>query len=314
MIHFAWPWIFLLLPVPFVVLRLSQIRKQELVVIRAVTLPYLAPTQQADQRRNRLNKIILILCWLAFVGALARPQWLGEPIIQTAPSRDIMIALDTSKTMTLEDMAVNGKASSRLQATLTYLQSWLETRQGDRLGLILFGNHAAVDIPFTEDVRTYTRLLHDVEPGMIGDRTAIGEALVLAAQKMMNEPYEHKILILISDGIDTAQSIDPEQAAQLARKAGIKIYSIGVGADNYDTQSSNYFDDSQLEKIATISGGKYFRARSEQDLSDINQQIELLEPKVLENRSFQPYDDLFYWPALVMLIGIGVLLGRFRHD
>lgn len=314
MIHFAWPWIWLLLPLPFALYKWSRVQKKQLTVIKAITLPYLSPNQQAGQKRSQLNKVLLALAWVMILLALARPQWLGKPVMQSYPARDIMIALDTSKTMGLTDMATNGKNASRLDAVRTYLDTWISNRQGDRLGLLLFGTHAAIDVPFTEDLTSFTQLFNLVTPGMIGDKTAIGEAVILATQKMMNEPYEHRILILISDGIDTAQSMTPEHAAMLAKTAGIRIYTIGVGADNPDSQSPNYFDDTDLNKIAQLTGGHYFRARSEQDLSDINLQLEQLEPKELRQHSFQPYDDLFYWPAGLAVLLLLLLMGRIHHD
>lgn len=246
--------------------------------------------------------------------SLMRPQWLGEPVVQTFPSRDLLVAIDISKSMQIKDMTINGQEANRLTMVKSYLQTFIKQRQGDRIALELFADHAYLMVPFTQDWQATGELLEEVNLGLAGNFTAIGEAITLAVKKTLHESVRSKTLILLSDGRDTVNTIDPVSAAALAKASGLKIYTVGIGADPSESQSESDLDEVTLENIATITGGQYFRARSEQDLSEIYQQINLIEPLSIKTVSYQPQTELLMWPVFCLLILMSVLLWILRND
>jgi Ca-activated chloride channel family protein len=245
---------------------------------------------------------------------MTRPQWLDAPIVQTSPSRDLLLAVDVSYSMQIKDMTLNGQSIQRLDMVKSYLQSFIKQRTGDRVGVILFADHAYLMIPFTQDLQATGQLLDEVNIGLAGKFTAIGEAITLAVKRTLHEQIKNKTLILLSDGRDTVNTISPIDAAGLAKASGLKIYTVGIGADPTEAESQSDLDETTLEQIAQITGGQYFRARSEQDLSEIYQHINLIEPLSLKTVTYQPYTELLIWPLSCLLIVIAMLLWGLRND
>lgn len=314
MINFAWPWFVALLPLPLFVFWFIKAKKNQHLIISASTLPYLAKNVVSNNTHHQINKILLTLSWILLIITMMRPQLLDEPIVQSSPSRDLMLAIDISYSMQIKDMTLNGQPIERLAIVKSYLQSFIKQREGDRVGVILFADHAYLMIPFTQDLQVVGQLLNEVDIGLAGTFTAIGESIILAIKRTLHEPFKNKTLILLSDGRDTVNTISPIDAANLAKESGLKIYTIGIGSDPLETETPSDLDESTLEQIAKITGGQYFRARSEQDISEIYQQINLIEPLSLKTISYQPYTELFFWPLSCFLLLIVSLLWGLKND
>lgn len=314
MIHFAWPWCFLLLLLPWVVYKFMPRRDVQLPQLDAPTLPYLAPQIQTRSFHTKLNRVLALFGWLFFTITIARPQWLDEPIVQITPSRDIIVAVDVSKSMVIQDMSLEGAISSRIDMVKSYLRSFVQQRKGDRISLIVFADHAYLMVPFTQNTEALKQLISEINVGLAGNFTAIGEAITLSVKKILQEPYQDKTLILISDGRDTVNSISEENAALLAKASGLKIYTIGVGADPLTVDTPSDLDEASLEHIATITGGKYFRARSESDLSEIYQEINLSEALAMHSVVYQPITELYTYPALLLCLCMTLLWWRIRYE
>ncbi len=240
-----------------------------------------------------------------------RPQWLGDPIELPSKGRDLMLAVDLSGSMQIEDMVINGQTVNRFSLIQHVLSDFIERRKGDRLGLILFADHAYLQAPLTQDRRSVATFLDDAQIGLVGKQTAIGEAIALAVKRFDQVDESNRVLILLTDGSNNAGNIEPEVAAQIAAKRNITIYTIGVGAEVLERRTifgkerinpSMDLDETQLKKLAEMTNGYYFRARNSEELNNIYQQIDKLEPVSRDQLSYRPKSELFYWPLLLSLL------------
>jgi len=319
MITFAWPWLLLLLPLPLLVYFLPQKRNDR--VSAALIMPQLLSTTSVSLTTNTSKKsplIILSLCWLLTVLALSQPQWLGDTIDIPTEGREMMIAVDLSGSMQIEDMNLNGNTVNRLDMLKVVLGSFIERRVGDRLGLILFADDAYMQTPMTFDRKTVKQMLDESVLGLVGKKTAIGDAIALAVKRFDAKQKSNKILLLLTDGQNTAGKITPEQALEIAIAKDITIYSIGIGADVMLQQSlfgtrrvnpSSELDEETLTKLAQQTGGKYFRAKDSQGMELIYSLLDQLEPVEQEQQQMRPLTALFYWPlSLAFLLSTGYLL------
>ncbi|MGL5360862.1 MAG: vWA domain-containing protein, partial [Shewanella sp.] len=260
------------------------------------------------------------LMWGLLVLAIARPQWLGDPIELPSQGRDLMMAVDLSGSMQIEDMVVNGKTVDRFTLIQHVVSDFIQRRKGDRIGLILFADHAYLQAPLTQDRRSVAQFLKEAQIGLVGKQTAIGEAIALAVKRFDKMDESNRVLILLTDGSNNAGNIEPEQAAQIAANRNVTIYTVGVGADVMERRTlfgrervnpSMDLDETQLKKIADITHGRYFRARNSQELDKIYQEIDKLEPVSRDQLSYRPQADLFYWPlALALLTSLWIALGQ----
>lgn len=324
MIHFDWPWIFLIVPLPWLVRYLwPTIRERGDAVLlipqnSGVRLPY-ASTLAGGQPSSFLL-VMASLVWLLLVSAAGRPQWLGEPVILPISGRDLLLAVDLSGSMEVKDFQLRGKKVDRLTAIKHVAGDFIRRRRGDRLGLILFGRNAYLQAPLTFDLKTVQTFLDEAVIGLAGKETAIGDAIGLAIKKSQNRPQHKQVLILLTDGANTAGQISPTKAAQLAALGGLKIYTIGIGADHMTVHSTRGtrrvnpsidLDEKTLTQIATHTGGRYFRARNIDSLEQIYQLLDQLEPVQDKTRTFRPTQSLFFWPlGLGLLLGYGLLWQR----
>jgi len=319
MITFAWPWLLLLLPLPLLVYFLPQKRNDR--VSAALIMPQLLSTTSVSLTTNTSKKsplIILSLCWLLTVLALSQPQWLGDTIDIPTEGREMMIAVDLSGSMQIEDMNLNGNTVNRLDMLKVVLGSFIERRVGDRLGLILFADDAYMQTPMTFDRKTVKQMLDESVLGLVGKKTAIGDAIALAVKRFDAKQKSNKILLLLTDGQNTAGKITPEQALEIAIAKDITIYSIGIGADVMLQKSlfgtrrvnpSSELDEETLTKLAQQTGGKYFRAKDSQGMELIYSLLDQLEPVEQEQQQMRPLTALFYWPlSLAFLLSAGYLL------
>ena len=321
MMVFVWPWIFLLLPLPWLVrLWLSPVEGPRKAALR---VPFLGELERLPQGgRIRATRPWLLwlaaLAWGLLVTASARPQWLGEPIEQGMSGRDLLLAVDLSGSMEIKDFELEGQQVDRLTATKAVAGEFIERRTGDRLGLILFGEQAYLQAPLTFDRKTVRTLLDESVIGLAGDRTAIGDAIGLAVKRLRDNPENQRVLILLSDGANTAGAVAPLQAAELAAKEKLKIYTIGVGADEmvvrdffgaHRVNPSQDLDEETMTALAEKTGGRYFRARDTQELAEIYTLLDQLEPVERDKRYFRPHRELYPWPlSLALLIATGLVL------
>jgi Ca-activated chloride channel family protein len=323
-IEFAWPLAFVLLPLPWLAWRLlppAQPRRQA-----ALRVPELADFRLGGAaagggvRRGPL--LLAALGWIGLVLAVARPEWLGEPVDLPTSARDLMLAVDLSRSMQEQDFELAGQRVDRLTATKAVAGDFIERRAGDRLGLVLFGEQAYLQTPLTFDHQTLGRLLDEAAIGLAGQATAIGDAIGLAVKRLRQQPAESRVLVLITDGANTAGEVDPRQAAELAAREGLTIYTIGIGADSvlvrdiFGTRRVNPsrdLDEDMLRTIAETTGGRYFRARDTAELRTIYALLDELEPLERDGQRFRPRRAVFEWPlALGLLCGGLALYGRLR--
>ena len=333
MIELLWPFVLLLMPLPLLVRLLRGARQPQQA---ALTVPDVASFQADDvggrgevKKRFAWRVLLLWLIWLALITATARPQWTGEPVALPTTGRDLMLAVDISGSMGTEDMELGNQLVNRLTVVKNVVGDFVEQRQGDRVGLILFGTNAYLQAPLTFDLASVNRLLTEAPVGIAGGKTAIGDAIGLAVKRLRQRPAGERVLILLTDGANNVGEVEPDKAAQLAGEEGITIYSIGVGAESMRMRSifgafastminpSAELDEDTLQAIAAETGGRYFRATNTQKLAEIYDLIDALEPIEQEAETYRPITSLYFWPLgaawLMACLLIGQDLRQRRH-
>ena len=324
MIHFEWPWLLVALPLPLIVRWLMP--PDQPVQQAALKVPFLDDFSEDEAKsvsqRRRWPLSLSIIAWLLLVIASIRPQWLGEPIEQAVSGRDLMLAVDLSGSMEEQDFIINNRRVDRLTATKWVAGQFIERRVGDRLGLILFGTQAYLQTPLTFDRTTVLTLLNESALGLAGENTAIGDAIGLAVKRLKNQQADSRVLILLTDGANTAGEVLPIKAAELAAEHHLKIYTIGIGADEMVVRSffgarkinpSVDLDEDTLTTIAEKTGGRYFRARNTEELEQIYHILDQLEPVEKDKQYFRPRSELFYWPLSFALLIVAVItIARLR--
>ncbi len=317
MFQIEWPLIFLFLPLPVLIYYGLPGRQMQQAALR---VPHIEDFQLTGEGRRsspkRWRQWLSLLAWILLVLAASRPQWLGESISIPVSGRDLLLAVDLSDSMRTGDFKIDGQQVNRLQATKQVASEFIERRRGDRLGLILFGTRAYLQTPLTFDTRTVDRLLQESAIGLAGERTAIGDAIGLAIKRLDLDSDNSRVLILMTDGTNTAGEVAPLQAARLAAGRGLKIYTIGIGADaEIETtwfglrrlNPTAQLDEKTLRQIAQLSGGRYFRARDTQELAKIYLLLDDLEPLPRDEQLLRPISALFVWP-LALSLGLALML------
>lgn len=314
MLNLAYPWLLILLPLP----ALFLLRQAASTRVDAPTLPvghWLSGLPGVSSRGNQTalwHKLVLLLVWGLLVMALTRPQYVGESQQLPVTGRDLLLAVDISPSMDERDMVVSGRTINRLQAVKRVLHDFIDKREGDRLGLLLFGTEPYIQAPLSFDHKTIRTLLDEAGIGMAGRATAIGDAMGLAIKRLRERPEDQRVVILLTDGANTAGEITPDVATGIARDAGVRFYTIGIGAESIVQRGllgsrrvnpSRDLDEALLKRIASETGGQYFRARSLPELELIYENINQLEPIELEGQHYRPVTELFFWPA-----GVAALL------
>jgi Ca-activated chloride channel homolog len=313
MIEFVWPWALAFLPLPLLAyLLLPKAQRTD----AALHVPFyvIAAGYEGDtsfaQRRILLRRLLIVFVWLCLVAAATRPQFIGDPIELPSSGRDLLLAVDISGSMGTEDMVVGDRMATRLLVVKAVVGDFVERRQGDRLGLILFGTQAYLQTPLTFDRNTVRTLLEETPLGIAGGKTAIGDAIGLAVKRLQDRPVENRVLILLTDGVNNVGEVEPLQAAKLAAQEGIKIYTIGFGSDEMVVQGllfnrkinpSAELDTKSLTEIADLTGGIYQRARSADELAEIYAALDELEPIEQDQEIYRPIRALFFWPLMIAL-------------
>jgi Ca-activated chloride channel family protein len=329
MLSFEWPWLFTLLPLPALIYWLAPRADQQQAAVR---VPFFqefahssAPQQPvAGRRTSRL--LYLIIGWCLLVGAAASPVWIGDPVSLPSSGRDLMLAVDISGSMEREDMMLYDRPINRLVAVKNVLNDFIQRRQGDRLGLVLFADQAYLQSPLTQDLTTVRQYLDEAQLGFAGSRaTAIGDAIGLTVKRLKQRPGERHVVVLLTDGANTGGQVEPLEAAELAAQHNITIYTVGIGAESMVTPGlfgTNFgarrinpsadLDEKTLQGIADKTGGRYFRARNPEQLSQIYALLDELEPVEDKAQTYRPTKSLFYWPlALVFALSLALALQAF---
>ena len=322
MFQLEWPLVLLLLPLPLLVYYLLPAGAHS--VQTALRVPFTADFSMGQAAtllqlpRQRWRQWLSVMAWILLVLAASRPQWLGESVVLPVSGRDLVLAVDLSDSMRTADFRINDTQVNRLQAAKIVASDFIERRRGDRLGLVLFGTQAYLQTPLTFDTRTVNRLLQEAAIGLAGERTAIGDAIGLALKRLGDDAASQRVLILMTDGANTAGEVSPMRAAQLAAERGLKIYTIGIGADEeievtwFGLRRRNpaaQLDEETLRQVAELSGGQYFRARDSEELAEIYALLDRLEPLPSDQRQLRPVKALFMWPlGLALLLALLVTL------
>ena len=316
-VEFAFQWAFLLLPLPLLVwVLLPPAPISQSASLRVPFFEQLsAANTQNKTKRSLLRLLVASLIWLLLIVAAARPQFIGDSISQPIAGRSLMMAVDISGSMQARDMQISGRSVSRLTAVKAVAGDFISKREGDRIGLILFGSNAYLQAPLTFDRKTVNILLNEAELGLAGRATAIGDAIGLAVKRLRKEPEKNRVLILLTDGANTAGNVEPLKAADLAAQEKVKIYTIGVGAKERIVQTpfgpqrvgKSDLDEPTLQAIADKTKGRYFRANNVEGLLKIYKILDKIEPVSKDELSYRPVKELYYYP-LTLALALSILL------
>jgi Ca-activated chloride channel family protein len=312
-LEFDLPLAFLALPLPLVVYLLSSEFRDRGEAVRApffarlVEVSGKAPTSGAVVLLKRgIQKITVILVWLLVVTALARPVWVGEPIVKETSARDMLLVVDLSGSMDTNDFeGADGGRVTRLDAVKSVLKEFIERRRGDRLGLAVFGNAAYPQAPFTEDHDVVSALLSELQPRMAGPRTMIGDALGLAIRLFEVSETDNKVVVMLTDGNDTGSQMPVARAARIAADNGITVHTIAMG--DPATVGEDALDVKALEEISTITGGRFFLALDRAELDGVYDELDRIEPELIETLSYQPKRGLFHVPLAIAAVLLALL-------
>ena len=317
----AWPWLLALAPLPWLLRLLAPASRRS--DLQALRVPWFAAVAggKAGWMRKPWLALAATLVWLLLVFAVARPQWIGEIESLPVTGRDLLLAVDISGSMDTQDMFLAGESVNRLAVVKKVAGEFIQRRRGDRVGLVLFGSRAYLQTPLTFDTETTAILLAESEIGLAGRETAIGDAIGLAVKRLREDAASDRVLVLLTDGANTSGEVQPMQATEFAAREGLRIYTVGVGADEMMVRDffgsrvvnpSADLDEDTLRAIAERTGGAYFRARDAQALADIYRRLDELEPVESDQEVIRPIDELFHWPlgaAFLLVLGaLGVAM------
>jgi len=309
----AYPWVLLLIAVPPVLRFLLPPYQPDRRVLRLPWFDRVAALSGGDAadpgvkvRLPRWQTLALWLLWAILIVAMARPQLLEPPLEKTLPTRDLLLLVDLSGSMETEDFTnAAGEGIDRLQAVKEVLDDFLTHRQGDRVGLIVFGSAAFVQVPFTDDLEATRQLLDEIQVRMAGPRTAFGDAIGLAITLFERSELDKRVVIALTDGNDTGSRIPPAQAASIAGDNDITIYVVGVGDPT--AVGEELLDERALRNVASTTGGRYFHAEDRDTLEQIYAELDRIDEREVETLRHQPRVELYHWP-LAVFVGLSLLI------
>lgn len=307
----AWPWVLFALPLPLIARKLLSASPS--LQDAGLKVPSLGAFLSLTRRPGTDHLLswrlwLAAIAWILLVVAAARPEHIGDELDVQVSGRNLMLAVDLSGSMDQKDFELANRRVDRLTATKAVASDFISRREGDRIGLILFGERAYLQVPLTLDRETVKVLLMEAFIGLAGEKTAIGDAITLAVKRIHDQEVDasEQVLVLLTDGANTAGEIEPLKAAQLAQQVGLRIYTIGIGAEQLEVASliggrrnvnpSADLDEDTLTGIAELTGGRYFRAKDTAGLQGIYQLVDELEPVEEPEAGFRPVKSLYYWP------------------
>lgn len=313
MITLFHPWVLLLIPLPLV-LRMVLPPYHE--VRPAVRIPWFRRIAEVLGQKpasgtvviqpRTAQRVLQVAAWMLLVVALARPQFLEPPVTRIVPTRDLMLLVDLSGSMETEDFTnARGDRVDRLMAVKEVLDDFLTHREGDRVGLIVFGNAAFVQVPFTQDLSACRLLLEETAVRMAGPRTALGDAIGLGITLFERSDLADRVMIALTDGNDTGSKVPPAEAARIAKDNGVTIHVVGVG--DPAAVGEEKLDEEALTAVASTTQGRYFHAADRKELAGIYSELDKLDTRDVETETYRPRLDLFHWPlGLFLVLGLAV--------
>jgi len=321
MLSLAAPWWLLILPLPWLAWRLSQSHSNKQTTAPALLHPQAALLAELEEQQRRRLPWFWLLGAMLLIAALARPQWLHTDEHQ---GRNFMLAIDLSSSMKALDFLIDGQPVTRIEAVKHVAHNFIEQRQGDRIGLIVFADDAFTLLPVSTDYRLAEDLLKDMSHGIVGSKTALGQAIALATRRMQELDPSSRNLILLTDGSNTSGAIQPQQALAMAKAEGVRIYTIGVGrADGRvmfqrgpvkgATLEEVPLDETLLKQLAEQTGGRYYHAIATDQLTEIMHDIEQLETVTIDNATSPPR-ELYLWPLLLGLLLLAASQWRSQRE
>jgi Ca-activated chloride channel family protein len=302
MYQLEFPWVLAALPLPLVVWWLLPPYREESASVRLAFFGDVAKAAGLQPqggavvlKTNWLQKLLAPLCWALIVLSLARPQFVEPPLQKVQPARDLLLALDLSQSMDTRDFRdPSGKQVTRVEAVRQVVADFVKRRPGDRIGLIVFGDAPYPQAPFTLDHVTVQTMIEQALPGMAGPRTAMGDSIGLGIKMFEASQAPEKVMILLTDGNDTASRMPPERAADIAKQRGIRIHTVGIG-DPHSTGESR-LDTAMLQKVAATTGGQYFFGQDQAQLGEIYATLDRITPANHKTLSWRPKRELFFYP------------------
>lgn len=314
----ALPWVLLLLPLPLLIW--FGMSPAKALMASALKVPFFHPVQALvaqDRAKHVLHRGLLglLLSWCCLVVALAGPQWVGAPRPLSRDSYNIMLALDISPSMNINDMVDKGRRITRLFAVKRAAKQFVTNRVGDKLGLILFGEQAYLLTPLTYDRKNVMQRIDDATVGLAGKSTSIGDALGLAIKRLQQVPAKGRMIVLLTDGVSNSGVLTPSKAAQLAQAEGIQIHTIGLHSDIDPRSFDGMFlslsgaadlDEPTLKAVAKTTGGHYFRATDQASLERIYHYIDKMARVSQEQATVRPQYDYYPW---FLALGLFILMG-----
>lgn len=301
MLSFAWVWMGLLLPLPWILFyAFRNARPNKNIRAPKIFFPKLQQVQHAFARSSLIakqlpiwQKVLMSVIWVLLILCLMRPELVHDVAYGKNTGYDLMLAVDLSRSMDIVDFSANGRPLSRIAATKKVVANFVQQRAGDRIGLVVFADQAFLTIPLTLDTAAVSKLLNNLLVGMAGERTAIGDAIGIGVQNLRKRPEASRILILLTDGEDTASHIPLLEAAKIAKAANIKIYTIGIG---------NKLDETLLEKISAMTDGIYYKVTNVNSLEQVYTQIDRLEKTEAVQKVVLIKVPLYHWPLCIALM------------
>lgn len=318
----AWPWALVAIALPLIIrFLLPEAKGLSEAGLRVPSIESFATLKDRSAKEQFRNWRFWLasIAWILLVLAAARPERIGDELDVPVAGRNLMLAVDLSGSMDQKDFELAGRRVDRLTATKAVASDFIERREGDRIGLILFGERAYLQVPLTLDRKTVNILLLEAFIGLAGEKTAIGDAITLAVRRVHEAKKDvgDQVLVLLTDGANTAGEVMPLKAAELAQQVGLRIYTIGIGAEQLEVASliggrrrinpSADLDEETLTEIARLTGGRYFRATDTASLQGIYKLVDELEPVEEPESGFRPVKSYYYYP-LGLAVGLVVLM------
>ncbi|KAA5547285.1 VWA domain-containing protein [Roseiconus nitratireducens] len=322
MLVFEFPWVFLLLPLPWVLRAVLPARQRQRVAVRVPFGDRIAQAQGGKRSSRPLNRVshrrwLPALLWLLVLTSLARPQRIQPPLTKEFPTRDLLLLVDLSSSMQQEDFTnAAGQKVDRLAAVKEVLGDFLVKRDGDRVGLVVFGDAPYLQAPFSTDLQLSRRLLDECQVGMAGPRTSLGDAIGLGVNLFDQSDAPAKTIIALTDGNDTKSQVPPVEAARVANQRDIHIYTVAIGDPT--TVGEDKLDEQTLRDVAEAADGDYFFAGDRDTLQGIYDKLDQIETRQIKTASYRPRNDLFYVPLaaglLLSLVGRAISIVASHSD